>query len=169
MARVIEVIRADAARLDELQPLWLALRAHHGSVTEHWGPLRPEDESWRRRRETYVAILEEGGTLFLAVDADAGGAIVGHAICEREEGGSPTWEWPKDFLALVDLIVLPEARGRGVGEQLLRAVEAEAEARGVAAVDINMAAPNESARRFYEKHGYRIDLVSFRKPLDATS
>lgn len=56
-----------------------------------------------------------------------------------------------------------------MGEQLLRAVEAEAEARGVAAVDINMAAPNESARRFYEKHGYRIDLVSFRKPLDATS
>jgi ribosomal protein S18 acetylase RimI-like enzyme len=157
-----DIVRADAARIDELEPLWLALREHHGSVTEHWGPLRPAEDSWARRRKTYVDILSEGGTLFLAVED---GAPVGLAICEREEGGSPTWAWPPDFLALVDLIVLPGARGGGVGTQLLRAVEAEARERGVAAVALNVAAPNERARRFYERHGYRLDQTEYRKPL----
>lgn len=161
------IVRADASRLDELRPLWLALRAHHGSVTPHWGALRPEQDSWERRRATYAAILAEGGTLLVA--EEPGGRLVGLAICEREEGGSPTWEWPRDFLALVDLIVLPDARGGGVGAALLRAVEDEARERGVAAVDINMAAPNDLARRFYERHGYRVDLVTYRKPLDAPS
>jgi ribosomal protein S18 acetylase RimI-like enzyme len=157
-----DVVRADASRIDELEPLWLALREHHGSVTGHWGPLRPADDSWARRRKTYADILCEGGSLYVAIDD---GAIVGHAICEHQEGGSPTWEWPQDSLSIADLVVLPEARGRGVGDLLLQAIEAEAGARGVAAVDLNTAAPNETARRFYERHGYRVDLVTYRKPL----
>lgn len=156
------VSRADASRIDELEPLWLALREHHASVTEHWGPQRAPEESWRRRRRNYVDILAEGGALFVA---EEDGRIVGHAICEREEGGSPTWEWPQDFLAIVDLVVLPGARGKGVGEALLAAVHQEALDRGVATLDLNVAAPNESARRFYEKHGFRADLVIYRKPL----
>jgi ribosomal protein S18 acetylase RimI-like enzyme len=157
-----DVVRADASRIDELEPLWLALREHHGSVTGHWGSLRPADDSWARRRKTYADILSEGGSLYLAIDD---GAIVGHAICEHQEGGSPTWEWPQDSLSIADLVVLPEARGKGVGDLLLQAIEAEAGARGVAAVDLNAAAPNEAARRFYERHGYRVDLVTYRKPL----
>ena len=156
------IVRGDASRIAELEPLWLALREHHASVTAHWGPPRPAAESWERRSRTYVDILEEGGTLLLAVDGER---IVGHAVCEREEGGSPTWEWPRDFLAVVDLIVLPDARGAGVGTLLMRAVEEEAAARGVAALDLMVAAPNETARRFYEHHGFRADLVTYRKPL----
>ena len=91
--------------------------------------------------------------------------MVGYAVCEREEGGSPTWQWPPDFLSLVDLVVLAKHHGRGVGEALLQAVEDDARARDVAAVDVIAAAPNEIARRFYERHGYRLDLVTYRKPL----
>ena len=156
------ITRGDASRIDDLEPLWLALREHHGSVTEHWGPLRTPAESWRRRREHHVAILNEGGALFLA---EHDGDLVGYAICEREEGGSPTWEWPPDLLAIVDFVVLPEHRGKGVGDRLMQAVEEEARERGVAALDLNVAAPNEVARRFYERHGFRTDLVTMRKPL----
>lgn len=156
------ITRGDASRIDELEPLWLALREHHGSVTEHWGPLRDPRESWRRRRADHEAILSEGGVLFLAEEE---GQVVGFAICEREVGASPTWEWPPDFLAIVDLIVLPEHRGKGIGDALIAAAEAEARKLGVAALDLNMAATNDSARRFYERHGFRTDLVTMRKPL----
>ena len=156
------IVRGDATRIDGLEPLWLALREHHGSVTEHWGPLRAPEESWRRRREDHVAILEEGGVLFLAEEA---GRLVGFAICEREEGRSPTWAWPKDFLAIVDLVVFPDHRGNGVGDALIAAAEAEARSLGVDALDLNMAATNDSARRFYERHGFRTDLVTMRKPI----
>ena len=158
-----EIVRGDASRIDDLKQLWLALREYHGSVTPEWGALQPAEESWVRRRATYADILADDGALFLALE-DA--AVVGFALCEREEGGSPTWQWPPDFLSIVDLVVLAQHRRRGVGEALLQAVEDEARARDVAAIDINAAAPNEAARRFYERHGYRVDLVTYRKPLD---
>ena len=52
-----------------------------------------------------------------------------------------------------------------MGTQLLEAVEADSRERGVDAVDLMVAAPNETARRFYERHGFRADLVTYRKPL----
>jgi ribosomal protein S18 acetylase RimI-like enzyme len=159
---MIEVVRGDESRIDELEPLWLALREHHGSVTEHWGALREPADSWARRRGMYADILAEGGSLHLAVEDDR---VLGHAMCEREEGRSPTWVWPRTFLAVVDFVVLPEARGRGAGALLMEAVEADARGRGVDAVDLMVAAPNASARGFYERHGFRADLVTYRKPL----
>ena len=160
---MIEIVRADASRIDELEPLWLALREHHGSLTEHWGALREPADSWQRRRQMYADILAEGGSLHLALDR---ARIVGHAVCEREEGRSPTWEWPRSFLAIVDVVVLPEARGRGAGALLLEAVEADARERGVDALDLMVAVPNASARGFYERLGFRADLVTYRKPLE---
>ncbi len=157
-----DIIRGDASRIDELERLWLALRDHHASITQHWGALRPPEDSWARRRKNYVDILDEGGVLFIAQED---GAVVGHAICEVEQGGSPTWEWPQSFMAIVDLVVLPDSRGQGVGEALMRAVEDEARERGVAALDLMVAAPNEVARRFYERIGFRADLLTYRKPL----
>ncbi len=157
-----DITRGDASRIDELEPLWLALREHHGSITAHWGDLRAPEDSWARRRKNYVDILAEGGLLFIA---EEDGAILGHAMCEIEQGGSPTWAWPRDFVAVVDLIVLPDHRGRGVGEALMRAVEQEARERGVAALDLMVAVPNETARRFYERQGFRADLITYRKPL----
>ena len=47
----------------------------------------------------------------------------------------------------------------------MEAAEDEARRRGVAALDLMVAAPNEGARRFYERHGFRADLVTYRKPL----
>ena len=130
-----ELIRGDASRIDELEPLWLALREHHGSVTPAWGALHPAGESWAMRSESYRELMA-------------------------------TWQWPASFLAIVDLIVLPGHRREGIGVALLNAIEDEARSRGLDAVDINAAAPNEEARRFYERHGYRLDLVTYRKPLD---
>jgi ribosomal protein S18 acetylase RimI-like enzyme len=157
-----QIVRADASRIDDARPLWLALREYHGSITEHWGALRPADDSWARRRRNYEDILAEGGAMFLAEEE---GRVVGLAVCEREEGGSPTWEWPRDMLLVIDIIVLPEARRRGVGEALMAEVEREARERGVAALDLMVAAPNQAALRFYEKHGFRTDLLVLRKPL----
>ncbi len=158
-----DVVRGGLEDLDALEPLWLALREHHGSITPEWGELRPPAESWAMRRATYVKYLEEGtGVLFLAHE---GRRLVGHAYCEVEQGGSPTWLWPADFLAVVDLVVAPEARGSGAGAQLLAAAEAEARARGLAALDLSVVAGNHEARRFYEREGFRADLVTYRKPL----
>jgi ribosomal protein S18 acetylase RimI-like enzyme len=157
---MIEVLRADDTDAELLRPLWQALRAHHHEVAPQFGPLRPEPEGWERRVRDYREMLAEGGALFLARDGDA---IVGMAICEAEEGHSATWPYPRRFLSVVDLVLLPQARGQRVGERLLAAVEVVARARGYEAVDLMVAGPHDGARRFYERLGFTPDLVTYRK------
>jgi ribosomal protein S18 acetylase RimI-like enzyme len=159
---MIEVLRADNTDVEELRPLWNVLRAHHHEVAPGFGPLRPEAEGWEIRARDYREILEEGGALFVARDGER---IVGMAICERDEGRSATWPYPREFLHVVDLVVVPEARGERVGERLMAAAEAEARARGYEAIDLMVAGPNDGARRFYERLGYDADLVVYRKRL----
>jgi ribosomal protein S18 acetylase RimI-like enzyme len=151
---MIEVLRADDTDVERLRPLWNALRAHHRAVAPGFGALRPEPQGWAIRARDYREMLAEGGALFVARD---GGALVGMAICEAEAGHSATWPYPRRFLTVVDLVVLPEARGERVGERLMAAVEAEARARGDEAVALMVAGPNDGARRFYERLGFTPD------------
>lgn len=159
---MIEIARGDASRLDDLRPVFLALRDHHHALTPEWGPARPHDESWRRRRASYAAILDEGGSLHLALDGDR---VVGLAICERHENESPTWMEPDATLAIVDLVVLPEARGAGAGSRLMDAVEADARERGIAFLELMVIAANDGARRLYERMGFAPAILSYRKRL----
>ena len=53
------------------------------------------------------------------------------------------------------MAVRPEWQGRGVAEELLRAVEGELRAEGCLQITLNTTRPLQRAMRFYEKHGYR--------------
>ncbi|MBC8160778.1 MAG: GNAT family N-acetyltransferase [Roseiflexaceae bacterium] len=58
--------------------------------------------------------------------------------------------------ALLDeLYVAEAARGRGIGVQALAAVESYARAAGMRAVMLEVDHSNQSARRLYERNGYR--------------
>jgi len=54
-----------------------------------------------------------------------------------------------------EFFVLPRARGRGLGEELLRRAEAEFVRRGCTNVALQLGKGNERASAFYESHGYR--------------
>ncbi|MCS6826737.1 MAG: GNAT family N-acetyltransferase [Caldilinea sp.] len=60
---------------------------------------------------------------------------------------SPTGE-------LLSIMVKPELRSHGVGGMLLAALKAECLRRGVAIVDVTVAADNQGAQRFYVRHGF---------------
>ena len=61
---------------------------------------------------------------------------------------------PMPTLSLVSVGVDPQARGRSVGEQLMKAFEQEARARGCASLRLSVYPENTAARRFYERHGW---------------
>ena len=48
----------------------------------------------------------------------------------------------------------PRRKGRGLGTALLVALLDEAQRRGVAHVDLEVKADNDTARRLYERHGF---------------
>jgi len=60
------------------------------------------------------------------------------------------------LMAEVDeFFVLPQARGRGVGGELLAAAEEALRQRGCVRLQLQLALSNVAARRFYTRHGYR--------------
>jgi ribosomal protein S18 acetylase RimI-like enzyme len=63
--------------------------------------------------------------------------------------------WYEGHAAILEeLYVVPEQRGRGLGSDLLAAVEVEARRRGGEVVEIHVDGEDTDARRFYERYGY---------------
>lgn len=61
-------------------------------------------------------------------------------------------EW---YLGL--LMLEPGARGQGLGATVLQAAEAWVRGQGARRVRLAVAEQNEGGRRFWERHGYRVD------------
>ncbi len=95
-------------------------------------------ETWRQRLVNDTEF--DPALCFLAVDWHD--RLVGVAQC-----------WTSAFIK--DLAVLPEARGRGIGESLLWHVFDVFRSRGARHVDLKVVAENATAQRLYERVGMR--------------
>jgi len=144
--------------LDELEPLWLALKAWHGEVGAGLGPVRDDADSWARRKANYVEWLGEEGTFVLVARDDAGRAV-GYAVA-FPAGESPTWHGLERAIQIADLSVLPEARRRGVGRALIEAVR---EHSGRETVRLMVVGANADARAFYAALGFEELFVELQR------
>lgn len=95
------------------------------------------------------ALLEHPGAHVLL--AWEGGQPVGVATCFV---GFSTFA-ARSLLNVHDLSVVPEARGRGVGKQLLAHAEALARSLGCAKLSLEVLEDNERARAVYASFGFR--------------
>lgn len=64
-----------------------------------------------------------------------------------------------------DLVVAPEAEGKGVGEALVQAAQAWARCRGYRMMQLYVLPGNAGARRLYERMGYRAEWLKYVQPL----
>ena len=104
------------------------------------------NEAWITGR---IADPHEHATL---VVEDAEGRVAGYALA------APARDDDAPGLGELEAIYLdPEARGRGLGRPLLEAALAELETAGLATVVLWVLTANASARRFYERAGFRLD------------
>ena len=86
---------------------------------------------------------------FSAVVAEIGGILIGMAtLTERYYPG-----WVGPLLAINDLFVVPDHRGRGIGKALLAGAAAEAVRRGAPFLELTVRKDNP-ARRLYRKAGF---------------
>lgn len=88
--------------------------------------------------------------------------VLGAFLAERAAGFAqlyPTWSSIRmaPTFVLNDLFVDPSARGRGVGEALVRACEAEGLRRGAAALSLETQRSNHAAIALYERLGWSRD------------
>jgi putative acetyltransferase len=132
----VKAVRIRAARADDLE---LLAELHHAIwLDSHAGfvglPTSSRGVAW------YREVIRP--TLDRTMVAERGGAPIGYV----------TW---LDAL-LDDIWVAPWAQGQGVGALLLRAGENMIRANGFAEARLECVAANASARRFYERHGWRL-------------
>jgi GNAT superfamily N-acetyltransferase len=64
-----------------------------------------------------------------------------------------------------DIVVTPDARGKGIGRALLERAEAWARERGHRLMSLNVFLRNERARALYEQVGYKPETVRLVKSL----
>ena len=94
------------------------------------------------------------------IGARVNGARVGGAVVAFNTVGVQMLEGRRDLAVLWDIRVAPEARGRGVGSALFRAVEAWAAARGCRQLKIETQNINVPACRFYARQGCVLGVIN---------
>jgi ribosomal protein S18 acetylase RimI-like enzyme len=93
--------------------------------------------------------------------------------CEEEVVGFVSFEMADGVFEervrrgrIQNLYVEPGWRDRGVGSALLEAAETALEDAGAEAIVVEAMAPNERARRLYERRGYEPHRVEYERPLE---
>ncbi len=125
-------------------------------------PFRPRDAMDR------AVVASIGGAL-------AGGAPGAEVLVAEGPGGEPLGfvhlHGARDFFTgeehghVSDIVVAPEAEGRGVGRALMAAAEDWARARGYRLLSLHVFEDNARARALYERLGYQPDIRRMIKTL----
>lgn len=100
-------------------------------------------------------VVEPGGDVLLARDADDGTVL----------GGVALLRYPDDVFELTKMGVLPSAQGRGVGRRLLSAAIARARELGCARLFLGSHSSLAPAIHLYEEAGF-VHTTRDRLPLD---
>lgn len=148
------VSRVDAARIDDVGPLWQALHTHHAAGAVHLesvATFRSPQDSWAIRRGQYMEYLggDRPAALFLA---EVDGRVVGYAMVRGMPAG-PTLETDDVIGHLESLAVLPEHRSQGLGRGLLDAVWEVQREWGITVTTVNVMAGNLRTEQVYRRMG----------------
>jgi GNAT superfamily N-acetyltransferase len=120
------------------------------------------DTGWPTREgASYYAGLVDDPDCLLAVARD-GEHVVGHLVGKLV---GPDSIRLARFAVLESMRVQPMARGQGVGSRLVEEFLAWARQRQAVQASVTAYAANNSARRFYARHGFAPASVTMRAPL----
>jgi ribosomal-protein-alanine N-acetyltransferase len=98
-------------------------------------------------RNLFADLFHKCGDLFLV--AAAGGNICGYMVTCRRGRKAP------DTAELVSVAVDPASRGQGAASSLMKSTLRRLRLRGVARLSLMVKVTNDTARRFYGRHGFR--------------
>lgn len=144
-----------------LLPLWqLAHQWHVGRHGGFFAPLSDERALAVVRRELTTLLADPQQRLLVAVAPD-GPALLGYAQARVRRTPDVAEVVATTRVELVQLVVAPAARRRGVGTALLDGVRAWGGERGATELVLTVWEGNRGAMRFYARHG----LVSVHRVL----
>lgn len=151
----IAIERGGVNDVPELRELWLELHHHHAQVAPQSGEFVDDEESWRVRSASYREWLADPRSLLLLARAER--RTVGYALVRVMESGAElrdSWRVPEVVAEIETVLVTADARGAGVGTQLLDEIDAELSRLGISEVLVGLMPGNDGAQRLYERRGF---------------
>ena len=143
--------------LDRLADLWVDLAAEQRAHGTH---LRADANRGVIRETLAAHVVDHTCLVGRAADGEAIRGFVSFAL-ERDG-----LERDVRRGTVQNLYVEPEARGAGLGGDLLAAAEEALAAAGAERVVLEAMAANDEARSFYEARGYEPHRVSYERPVE---
>jgi ribosomal protein S18 acetylase RimI-like enzyme len=113
---------------------------------------RLRDAAWPKEHgRAWLGGLLSSPDALVLVAADPDGTIVGHLIGHFQP---PSAMWISARAELISTYVSPSSRGQNIGGRLVEAFFAWGRQRGATRFHVSAYAANESAIRFYRRHGF---------------
>jgi GNAT superfamily N-acetyltransferase len=155
-SQTVVVRRAEHRDLPALGRLGAALmRTHYEFDAKRFLSPGDGDEAERGYSSFLGSQLDDPDAVVFV--AERGGAILGYAFAAIEP---LSWKDLRDESGFLhDLLVTDEARGAGIGTQLLEAAIGWLRERGMPRVVLGTAAKNEGARHLFERRGFRATMI----------
>lgn len=104
-----------------------------------------------------IDFLYKNDTIFVAVTKD--GRIIGFIDFSIESNKEGNYELQETIVKIHNLIVHKEFRNTGIGSQLLEICKNYAKDSGNLKLELGAYAFNETAIKFYQKHGFKVCFV----------
>jgi ribosomal protein S18 acetylase RimI-like enzyme len=164
MAEARRILELGVGDVDLVEGLWKEMVAHHQEVVPEL-PGRDPEESWQLRRAQYVRWVGSGeGMLFLVPGEGAEAAPLGYA-CLRLGPSGPTWDLGEPIGDLESLSVAAEARGMGIGTELIEHCRERLREVGARWWSVSVIAANGRAAELYEREGFRPSVNHLLAPV----
>jgi GNAT superfamily N-acetyltransferase len=150
---IVELTRAE---IDRVAPLFKQLVEFHRDVSEGAWPVRSAETAWAHRRGQYEEWLGEGTARMLAAvpAGEETAPPVGYAVLAVKPSMA-SWDVSERVGELETLAVAEEARGQGIGSQLIEACRVLLREEGVTHWAVAVVEANVDATRLYEREGFR--------------
>jgi ribosomal protein S18 acetylase RimI-like enzyme len=138
------------------------VRYHHALDASRYLLVEPVEKGYAH---FLASECQDPRVVLLAAVETASGEVVGYAYGRLEPRD---WNMLLDAHgALHDVLVAPEARGKGVGERLVLEACARLEALGAPRVLLHTAVQNEAAQALFERAGFRRTMIEMTREATA--
>lgn len=140
----------EPAKLSDMQDIARLYRALNTDMSR----LQPEMFRPADGNEDFIRSVLESGSEDILV-AREGSRVLGLALVQEKVTPPYPAFIPRRYTYLMDLVVDPDHRGRGIGRALMGAVKDWAESRNAEFIELGVLAQNKDAVRLYESLGFK--------------
>ncbi|GMA40074.1 GNAT family N-acetyltransferase [Mobilicoccus caccae] len=163
----VRIERAHVRDVTRVKPLWkLLLQRYRDYAAGDW-PVRDPKEAWERRHQEYLSWINDGmGVIYLATDDEFGDTgVIGYAALRFVDSGA-AMNLGEAIGVIETVVVHPDHRGQGVGNQLMATCRRELEKREIAFCCIETLSTNSEALAMVESNGFRPYMTRLIRRID---